>query len=238
MIKGRGFFKGEEISFDLPGDWNLLAMAEPKDVPGLTDIDAAVRKLLASPIGMAPLAEVVEGLSHQKTVIISEDQTRPTPVDQILMPLLAELNRLGIADEDIDVIIGRGTHRHPTEEEVRAKVGQEAMSRLRVTVHDADADDLVYVGTTTRGTRVRVNRLVAEAALIIGIGTANPHYFAGYGGGAKLILPGVCARETIKQNHVLISRSNLNTPRIADASFQRRNVQRAPRPTSARPTTS
>jgi nickel-dependent lactate racemase len=204
MMKGRGFFNGEEISFDLPEGWNLLAMAEPKEVSGLTDVGAAVRRLLASPIGMAPLAEVIKGLPHRKTVIISEDQTRPTPVDQILMPLLAELNRLGIADEDIDVIIGRGTHRHPTDEEVQAKVGQEAMSRLRVTVHDADADGLVYIGTTTRGTRVHVNRLVAEAALIIGIGTANPHYFAGYGGGAKLILPGVCARETIKQNHVLM----------------------------------
>jgi nickel-dependent lactate racemase len=69
-------------------------------------------------------------------------------------------------------------------------------------VHDPEPDDLVYVGTTSRGTEVRVNPLVAEASLIIGIGTSNPHYFAGYGGGAKIILPGICGRETIKQNHV------------------------------------
>jgi len=200
--KGRAFFKGEEFSFDLPQGWNLLAMAEPKDVPGLADVGAAVRELLAHPIGMAPLADLIQDLPHKRTVIISEDQTRPTPVYQVLMPLLAELNRLGIADEEIDLIIGRGTHRHATDEEVRAKVGQEALDRLRVSVHDAEADDVVYVGTTSLGTKVRVNRLVAEAALIIGIGTANPHYFAGYGGGPKLILPGICARETIKQNHV------------------------------------
>jgi nickel-dependent lactate racemase len=203
-IKGRGFFKGQEISFDLPEGWNLLAMAEPKDVPGIADVGAAVRELLANPIGMAPLAEVVKDLPHTKTVIISEDQTRPTPVDEIMVPLLAELNRLGIADDAIDVIIGRGTHRHPDDDEVRAKVGQEAMERLRVSVHQAEADDMVHVGTTSRGTEVHVNRLVAEAALIIGIGTANPHYFAGYGGGAKIVLPGVAARETIKQNHVWI----------------------------------
>jgi nickel-dependent lactate racemase len=200
-VKGRGFFKGKEFSFGLPEGWNLLAMAEPKVVGALADVGAAVSQLLANPIGMVSLAEVVKDLPHNKTVIISEDQTRPTPVSQIMVPLLAELNRLGIADQEIDVIIGRGTHRHPMDEEVRAKVGHEAVDRLRVSVHDPDADDLVYVGTTSRGAKVRVNRLVAEAALIIGIGTANPHYFAGYGGGAKLILPGVSSRDTIRQNH-------------------------------------
>lgn len=200
--KGKGFYKGELFSFDLPEGWNLLAMAEPKDVPALADVGARVRELLANPIAMPPLAEVIAGLPNTKTVIISEDQTRPTPVSQILEPLWAQLNRLGIPDGDIDVIMGRGTHRHATEDEVRTKVGQKALDRLRVTVHDAEADDLVYVGTTSRGTEVRVNRLVAEASLIIGIGTSNPHYFAGYGGGPKMMLPGVCGRETIKQNHV------------------------------------
>jgi nickel-dependent lactate racemase len=149
-------------------------------------------------------------LPNTKTVIISEDQTRPSPVYQILEPLWAELNRLGVPDGDIDVIMGRGTHRHATPEEVRAKVGDKAVDALRVTVHDAEPDDLVYVGTTSRATEVRVNPLVAEASLIIGIGTSNPHYFAGYGGGGKIILPGVCARETIKQNHVWIRDANAN----------------------------
>ena len=137
-------------------------------------------------------------------MIISEDQTRPTPVHQILEPLWAELNRLGIADDQIDVIVGRGTHREATPDEVRAKVGDKAVDKLRVSVHDPDADDLVHIGTTSRGTEVWVNPLVAEAALIIGIGTSNPHYFAGYGGGAKMILPGVCGRSTIAQNHAWI----------------------------------
>jgi nickel-dependent lactate racemase len=207
-IQGKGYFKGELFSFDLPAGWNLLAMAEPKDVPGVDDVGARVRDLLADPIGLPPLAEVVAGLPHKRTVIISEDQTRPTPVWQILLPLLTELNKLGIPDDAIDVVIGRGTHRHATEQEVRAKVGQEAVDRLRVTVHDPDADDVVHIGNTSRGTEVWVNPLVAQAALIIAIGTSNPHYFAGYGGGAKLILPGVCARITVRQNHVWIRDPN------------------------------
>jgi nickel-dependent lactate racemase len=207
-IKGKGYFKGELFSFDLPQGWNLLAMAEPKDVPGMADVGTRVRELLANPIGMPPLAEVIAGLPHTKTVIISEDQTRPTPVYQVLEPLWEELNRLGIADDQIDVIMGRGTHREATPQEVRAKVGDKAMERLRVTVHDPDADDLVHIGTTSRGTEVWINPLVAEAALIIAIGTSNPHYFAGYGGGAKLILPGVCGRDTVRQNHVWVRDPN------------------------------
>jgi nickel-dependent lactate racemase len=203
-IACKGYYKGEQISFELPASWDLLAMAEPKDVPGMDDVGARVRELVAHPIGMPPLADVVAELPHRKTVIISEDQTRPTPVCQILEPLLKELNAMGIADDEIDVIIGRGTHREATPDEVRAKVGAQAVERLRVTVHDPDADDLVHIGTTGRGTEVWLNPLVAEAALIIAIGTSNPHYFAGYGGGAKLILPGVCGRETVKQNHVWI----------------------------------
>ena len=210
-IKGKGYFKGELFSFDLPEGWNLLAMAEPKDVPGMADIGARVRELLADPIGMPPLAEVVAGLPHTKTVIISEDQTRPTPVDQVLEPLWDELNRLGIADDQIDVVMGRGTHREATPEELRAKVGDKAMDRLRVTVHDPDADDLVHIGTTRRGTEVWINPLVAEAALILAIGTSNPHYFAGYGGGGKIILPGVCGRDTVRQNHVWVRAPNTAT---------------------------
>jgi nickel-dependent lactate racemase len=179
-------------------------MAEPEELCGSSDVGEAVLELLAHPPGMAPLAEVVADLPHKRTVIISEDQTRPTPVAQILIPVLNELNRMGIPDEEVDVIIGRGTHRMPTEEEILAKIGQESLDRLRVSMHDPDEGEFTHMGTTSRNTEVYVNRLVAESSLSIGIGTTNPHHFAGYSGRPKLILPGVCSRETIKQNHVLI----------------------------------
>ena len=200
----RVFYHGRALPVTLPPHWRLLAAAEPRDAPALPDPATAVREIVAHPLGMPPLAEVVSGLAKQRTVIISEDLERPTPVHRLLPPLLAELKRLGIADAAIDVIIGRGTHRLPSPAEVAAKLGPEAVARVRVSVHDPDAADLVELGSTSRGTVVRVNRLVAEAGLIIGIGTANVHYFAGYGGGPKLILPGVCARSTIRQNHVWV----------------------------------
>jgi len=204
-MKGRGYFKGDGLTFDLPGDWNLLAMAEPREADAVKDIEAEVKRALKNPIGMEPLSKIVPNLENKKTVILSEDQTRPTPVGLIALPLMNELNRLGIADEDIQVIIARGTHRHPTEDEIRDKLGEEILKRVKVSVHDADdQDNLVLMGTTSRDTPCWANRLVAEAGLKIGIGTSNPHYFAGYGGGAKIVLPGIAGRETIKKNHVWI----------------------------------
>jgi len=208
-MRGRGYFKGEGLTFDLPGDWNLLAMAEPREVAAVKDIEAEVKRALDNPIGMEPLSKIVPNLENKKTVILSEDQTRPTPVGLIALPLINELNRLGIPDEDIQVIIARGTHRHPTEDEVRHKLGEEVLKRVQVSVHDADdQDNLVLVGTTSRGTPCWTNRLVAEAGLKIGIGTSNPHYFAGYGGGPKIVLPGISGRESVKKNHVLLGEPN------------------------------
>ncbi|NIN63551.1 MAG: nickel-dependent lactate racemase [Anaerolineae bacterium] len=154
---------------------------------------------------MAPLSQVIGSLENRTAVIISEDQTRPSPVGSVAVPLINELNRLGIADKDIDVIIGRGTHREITQDEMTQKLGDEVLSRIKVSVHDADDNDnLVNVGTTSRGTPVWANRRVVEAGFSVGIGTINPHYFAGYGGGPKLILPGISGRDTIRHNHVLI----------------------------------
>jgi nickel-dependent lactate racemase len=208
-MKGRGYFKGEGLTFDLPDDWNLLAMAVPREVDAVEDIEAEVKRALDNPIGMEPLSKIVPNLENKKTVILSEDQTRPTQVGSIALPLINELNRLGISDEDIQVIIARGTHRHPTEDEIKDKLGEEVLKRVKVSVHDADdQDNLILVGTTSRGTPCWANRLVVEAGLKIGIGTCNPHYFAGYGGGPKMVLPGISGRETVKKNHVLLGEPN------------------------------
>ncbi|MBW1695758.1 MAG: DUF2088 domain-containing protein [Deltaproteobacteria bacterium] len=91
-----------------------------------------------------------------------------------------------------------------------AKLGDEVVDRVRVSVHYADnRDNLVHIGTTSRGTPVWLNRTVAEADITVVIGTVNPHYFAGYsGGGPKILLPGVSGRDTLRKNHVLIRDPN------------------------------
>lgn len=203
--KGKGYYKGQELSFDLPAAWNLLAMAEPRDVPAMANLEEAVKAGLNAPIGTAPLPELVAQAPNQKVAIISEDQTRPTKTGSIILVLLDELNKAGIPDENIEVVIGRGTHRVITEDELKAKLGQALMDRIRVSIHDPDSEDLVKTGETVRGNTVWTNRTVAEAGLKIGVGTCNPHYFAGYGGGGKIVLPGVSGREVVKKNHVLLA---------------------------------
>jgi nickel-dependent lactate racemase len=204
-VTGRGYYNNRPLTFDLPDAWNLLAMSEPQEVPGAESVGALVREGLENPIGMAPLSQMIPSLENRKVVIIVEDQTRPSPVGLVALPLINELNGLGIRDEQVEVIMGRGTHREPTQQEIREKLGEEVVSRVEISIHDPDdKDNLVNVGTTSRGTPCWANRKVVEAGFKVGIGTINPHYFAGYGGGPKIVLPGISGRDTIRHNHVLI----------------------------------
>jgi nickel-dependent lactate racemase len=216
--KVKAHYNNEALTFELPAGWKLLAMSEPRDVPAAESVEELVKEGLKNPIGMASLAEIVGSLENKKVVIISEDQTRPSPVGEVALPLINELNALGIGDESIEVIIGRGTHREMTEDEMRTKLGDEVLRRVKVSIHDADDKaNLVDVGTTSRGTPCWANRKVVEAGLSVGIGTINPHYFAGYGGGPKIVLPGVSGRDTVRHNHVLIGKPD-TTQGITDGN--------------------
>ena len=203
-IQGRGFLNEKPLTFTLPEGWSLLAMAEPMTVRGAADVPAAVKKAVNNPIDM-PKLDTLFPLKNPKVAILVDDQTRPTPAYQVLMPLVEVLAGLGVKDEDIDIVMARGTHTPPDQDGIRKKVGDEALKRFRFTMHDPDDESkLTYTGTTSRGNHCYLNSTVAAAGLVIGIGLCNPHYFAGYGGGPKMILPGVSARKTIAYNHHMI----------------------------------
>lgn len=207
-VEGKGFFNNEAITFTLPESWELLAMAEPSTVPGAEDVAATVKEAINNPVAMEKL-DTLFPLENPKVAIIVDDQTRPTPAYQILMPLVEVLAGLGVKDEDIDIVMGRGTHKVADEPTIRQKIGDEAYERFRFTMHDPDdGSKLTYMGTTSRGNEVYINSVVAAAGLVIAIGLSNPHYFAGYGGGPKIILPGVSRRETIAYNHHMIADPN------------------------------
>lgn len=191
--------RDEEIS--LPDSWQLLGVGLPAPTTPLADLDAAVARAVTLPVGMPGLREICAGV---KTVTIAvDDQTRPTPTAAVLSALLAELRRAGIRDENVTVIFAKGTHRWPTEAEVQAKIGP-AAANCKTVIHNPDDESaLAYVGTTSRGTPVWINRVVAEADLFLAIGGAVTHYMAGYGGGPKIVLPGVAGRKTIITNHVI-----------------------------------
>lgn len=189
---------------------NLLGIIEPKDIRGVEEPKAEVERALKDPIGSERLSEIVK--PESKVAIVVDDATRKAPSEAMLLPVLAELNATGVKDENIIVIFGCGTHRAVKPEEALELLGDEALKRVKTMSHSCNATDFVDLGTTkTHGTKVLVNRVFAEADVKVLLGDVGYHYYAGYGGGRKSILPAVCAEETIKQNHAMLLQSNART---------------------------
>ncbi len=182
---------------------NLVGVYAPSFPPACPDPVAEVGRALAHPLGTPPLSEIVG--PGENVVVLIDNHTRSTPTALILPLVIEELRRGGVRDEDITILIAHGTHRFSTEEEVRRKVGEEIYGRFRIVQHDC-TDEAVqaYVGLTSRGTPVWVNRLVVEADRRVGIGHIGPSDYAGYSGGGKLILPGAASLDTINANHSLV----------------------------------
>jgi nickel-dependent lactate racemase len=141
----------------------------------------------------------------ERIVVLLEDHTRPTPTAALLPHVLEELAQAGVQEDDITLVITHGTHRPSTDLEVEKIVGADPLQRLRLVQHRCDEPhNQAYLGLTSRGTPVWVNRLVVEADRRIGIGYIGPSPYAGYSGGWKLIVPGVAALDTIDANHSLV----------------------------------
>jgi nickel-dependent lactate racemase len=192
----------DALKFRVP-EANLVGVYSPQPVAACAGPAAEVARALTHPLDTLPLSEIVQ--PNEKVVILVDDHTRATPAAQILPSLLDELRAGGVRDEDVTILITHGTHRLSHEEEVRHKVGEDVYRRFRIVQHQCtDEENQVYLGLTSRGTPVWVNRLVVEADRCLGIGHIGPSPYAGYSGGSKLILPGVASLDTINANHSLV----------------------------------
>lgn len=181
-------------------DENLLGVLLPNDVKhGETGIDC-VRNAMANPIGSARLRDIVK--PGQRVVIATSDITRPMPTAVVMPAIIEELDAAGVNDGDVTIVFARGNHRAHTEAEHKKLAGDEAFARYRCV--DTDGVDCVNFGTTKHGTPVDITRVVAEADVRICLGNIEYHYFAGYSGGAKAIMPGSSTREAIQVNHKLM----------------------------------
>ena len=194
-----------KVKLEVP-DRAFLGLIEPREVPPAPDPLAEVRRALSEPIGTAVLADVVG--PGDKVVITAEDHTRSAPSWLMVPPLLDELNVAGVKDEDITVLFACGTHRAVRPEEAERLLGPEVLKRVRVISHDCQAPDHVYIGDTSFGNRVEVNKVFAEADVRILTGDIDLHYYAGYGGGRKSVLPGVSSADTIQFNHAMLLHPN------------------------------
>jgi lactate racemase len=158
-----------------------------------------VKKTLSNPIKTTLLQELVAG--KNKIVIISSDHTRPVP-SHITMPILLEEVRKGNPEADITILVATGVHRASTEEELRDKYGDRIFDEEKIVVHDcSDSKNLVKLGLLPSGGELILNRLAIEADLLIAEGFIEPHFFAGFSGGRKSVLPGIASRETVLANH-------------------------------------
>jgi len=189
---------------------NFLGSVMPKELAGASDARAEVERALNAPFGSKKLSEIAK--PEYKVAIVVDDASRHSPSEIMLLPVLAELNAAGVKDEAVTVIFGCGTHRQVTREEARRILGEEGCQRLKAVSHDCRAQDLVYVGTTkTHGNKIYLNRIFAEADMRILLGDVGFHYYAGYGGGRKSVVPAVAGEETIKHNHAMLLNPNART---------------------------
>ncbi len=202
----------QQIQLEIGND-RLIKELLPNEVQvSLTGVDE-VNRALDNPIGADKLENVVK--SGDKVCIITSDITRPMPSKICLPPVLNRLNKAGIRDEDILIVFALGSHRPHTKEEMIYLVGEEVFNRVECV--DSNPDSCIRVGMTSSGTLVDIFDRVVNSDFIICMGNIEYHYFAGYSGGAKAIMPGVSTKEAIRQNHKMMVDSeafagNLNSP--------------------------
>ena len=189
----------------------LLGVLEPNEVPAALTGEETVREALAHPIGTPALREILH--PGETVAIVTSDITRPMPTWRVMPALLQELHSAGISSEDITLVFALGSHRRQTEEEMRHLAGEEAWREIRCV--DSDPAGCVRVGITSRGTPVDIDRRVAEADRRICLGNIEYHYFAGYSGGAKAIMPGVATRRAIQANHSAMTEPGARAGRLA-----------------------
>ncbi|MEG2176878.1 MAG: nickel-dependent lactate racemase [Oscillibacter sp.] len=193
-----GFGAGTQ-SVEIPEE-HLLGILEPNPVPrGLTG-GAEIARAMARPIGSKRLRDLVK--SGEKIAIVTSDITRPMPTALALPYVLDELYAGGVQGRDITLVFALGSHRRHTPQEQRRLAGERAWAEINIV--DGDAADCVSLGVTRRGTPVDIVRVVAEADVRIALGNIEYHYFAGYSGGDKAIMPGVSTRAAIQANHRLM----------------------------------
>lgn len=190
---------GKDESFKIEvNDSQLTGVFNPNKVEKV-DQDAAIDEALNNPFDSESFEKFMD--TDERVVFIVNDGTRPTPTAKVLSHIYPK-----IKDKNIYFIIATGVHRAPTEEEYNFIFGEDIYQDLkkdRIHCHDCREDEMEFLGKSSNGTEMYINKIVADADKVVPISSIEPHYFAGYTGGRKSFLPGVASYETISQNHYL-----------------------------------
>jgi len=198
MIHEFGFGKTKQL-VNIPCDINVRELTANDNIK-FNEIDADVVHALENPIGSPRLKDIVK--PGEKIAIVTSDITRPMPTYRVMPAILDELEKAGVNPDDVTLVFALGSHRKQSPEEQKRLAGDVAYNKIKVV--DSDPDDCVHMGITANGTPVDITRVVAEADRRIALGNIEFHYFAGYSGGYKAIMPGVSTPAAIQSNHKLM----------------------------------
>ena len=186
---------------------HVLDEVKIAEFPPLTDLKAAVLDAIYHPIASEPIDKLVK--PGMKIAFICNDSTRVANTHDFMPILVDEMNKLGVKDEDMKIVFALGTHRAMSQEEMVEQVSENVAVRLKMYNSDCNKpEDFNYFGATSFGTPVLINKLICDVDLVIMTGTVVYHFFSGFGGGRKAVLPGVAAMETVRRNHSLMMSPN------------------------------
>ncbi|MFX0101097.1 MAG: nickel-dependent lactate racemase [Candidatus Hodarchaeota archaeon] len=201
--------KGKGINIEIPDDIDVIEIL-PKELNIVEDPVSLLQEAVDEPIGnVSPLEEVIDG--KESIVVVVDDYTRKFPRDNVLIPFFDLLEELGASKDNITILIGTGTHKPPKKAEIEKILGKTIPTECKVVIHDCNADDLVDLGETSRGTPIQVNKIYHEADCKILLTNITVHYYAGFGGDRKSILPGISGEKSIQANHGLLTDPNAVT---------------------------
>ena len=195
-VRSGAWHGDNELRLNFPTGWEV-EMLNPKDAPALSE--AQIKQAFAEPIGTKRIAELAKG--KKSAAIVVDDLSRPTPAAKIIPFLLRELTSAGIPKSEIRFVVGGGSHRPLTDEETSKKVGADIAAEYEVTSHNFMSGDLRGYGSLDNGMPLYINNVVADADFKICLGGIYPHGAVGFGGGAKLIVPGVSGFATMFYFH-------------------------------------
>ncbi|MBK35595.1 MAG: hypothetical protein CME26_08735 [Gemmatimonadetes bacterium] len=196
-IPTKAWYGEEELAINFPDRWNVTeCRMAGHDTPALSDDQ--IREQLQNTYGTEPLEKLAQG--KKEVVILFDDLTRPAPTSRILPFVLRTLHETGIEEDHIRFVGAFANHVAMMQDDFVKKLGADVVRRYRVYNHNP-YENLVHVSDTTAGTKLLVNREVMACDLRIGIGGLIPHIGAGFGGGAKLVFPGVMGIESVAHNH-------------------------------------
>lgn len=194
-------FGADTLCFDLPEE-RVMYYAAPMKPEIPSDTDALIEQSLDAPVGTGRLEELVS--PEMNILVLIDDVTRPTPKKLILTHALRRLDLAGVPREHVTICVAPGTHRQMTEEEKLQHIGPQILSTYRfLNLSYTDQDEIVHIGDTPSGIPIDVYRVALEADFIMGIGNIVPHVSAGWGGGAKIVQPGICGERTTQGTHLI-----------------------------------